>query len=260
MKKINILKIIAQEAGEIVKEGYYAHKNITHKGVVDLVTDYDIRTEKFIINALKKEFSEYTIIGEESYLQQGYTHPKAIYIDPIDGTTNFVHGLPHLAISIGLWEEGIPLMAVVYNPILNEMYYALKGEGAYYNDMPLCVSNQTALQQSLIATGFPYAKVDQGKEYHWVINSLRSLLPHIRDIRRLGAAALDLCYLAHGKTDAFYEIDLKPWDVAGGILIVLEAQGSISNLLGEPFCFEDKGIVASNGAIHTQLLNHLEAL
>jgi len=260
MKKINILKIIAQEAGEIVKEGYYAHKNITHKGVVDLVTDYDIRTEKFIINALKKEFSEYTIIGEESYLQQGYTHPKAIYIDPIDGTTNFVHGLPHLAISIGLWEEGIPLMAVVYNPILEEMYYALKGEGAYYNDMPLCVSNQTALQQSLIATGFPYAKVDQGKEYHWVINSLRSLLPHIRDIRRLGAAALDLCYLAHGKTDAFYEIDLKPWDVAGGILIVLEAQGSISNLLGEPFCFEDKGIVASNGAIHTQLLNHLEAL
>lgn len=260
MKKINILKIIAQEAGEIVKEGYYAHKNITHKGVVDLVTDYDIRTEKFIINALKKEFSEYTIIGEESYLQQGYTHSKAIYIDPIDGTTNFVHGLPHLAISIGLWEEGIPLMAVVYNPILNEMYYALKGEGAYYNDMPLCVSNQTALQQSLIATGFPYAKVDQGKEYHWVINSLRSLLPHIRDIRRLGAAALDLCYLAHGKTDAFYEIDLKPWDVAGGILIVLEAQGSISNLLGEPFCFEDKGIVASNGAIHTQLLNHLEAL
>jgi len=260
MKKINILKIIAQEAGEIVKEGYYAHKNITHKGVVDLVTDYDIRTEKFIINALKKEFSEYTIIGEESYLQQGYTHSKAIYIDPIDGTTNFVHGLPHLAISIGLWEKGIPLMAVVYNPILEEMYYALKGEGAYYNDMPLCVSNQTALQQSLIATGFPYAKVDQGKEYHWVINSLRSLLPHIRDIRRLGAAALDLCYLAHGKTDAFYEIDLKPWDVAGGILIVLEAQGSISNLLGEPFCFEDKGIVASNGAIHTQLLNHLEAL
>jgi len=260
MKKINILKTIAQEAGEIVKEGYYAHKNITHKGVVDLVTDYDIRTEKFIINALKKEFSEYTIIGEESYLQQGYTHSKAIYIDPIDGTTNFVHGLPHLAISIGLWEKGIPLMAVVYNPILEEMYYALKGEGAYYNDMPLCVSNQTALQQSLIATGFPYAKVDQGKEYHWVINSLRSLLPHIRDIRRLGAAALDLCYLAHGKTDAFYEIDLKPWDVAGGILIVLEAQGSISNLLGEPFCFEDKGIVASNGAIHTQLLNHLEAL
>ncbi len=260
MKKINILKNIAKEAGEIVKEGYHAHKNITHKGLVDLVTDYDIRTEKFIINALAEEFCEYTIIGEESYLKQGYTHTKAIYIDPIDGTTNFVHGLPHLAISIGLWEDGEPLMAVVYNPILDEMYWAIKGEGAYYNDTLLTVSTQNNLQQSLIATGFPYAKVDQGIEYHWVINSLTSLLPHIRDIRRLGAAALDLCYLAHGKTDAFYEIDLKPWDVAGGILIVLEAKGKVSNLLDKPFCFEDKGIVASNGLVHTQLLDHLESI
>ncbi len=260
MKKINILKSIAKEAGEIVKEGYNTHKNITHKGVVDLVTDYDIRTEKFIINALQKEFAEYIIIGEESYLKQGYSHKKAIYIDPIDGTTNFVHGLPHLAISIGLWEDGEALMAVVYNPILDELYYAIKGEGAYYNETRLCVSTQKNLQQSLIATGFPYAKVDQGIEYHWVIDSLTSLLPHIRDIRRLGAAALDLCYLAHGKTDAFYEIDLKPWDVAGGILIVLEAQGKISNLLDKPFCFEDKGIVASNGLVHSQLLEHLKVI
>ncbi len=259
--KIDIIKSVALEAGEIVREGYYASKSITHKGIVDLVTDYDIRTEEFIIKALKEEFGGYTIVGEESHKSsKGYHYDKAIYIDPIDGTTNFIHNIPHLAISIAIWEEGIPTEAVVYNPILNELYWAVKGEGAYCNDIRLNVSTQTQLQQSLIATGFPYAKVNRGIEYRWVIESLTSLLPHIRDIRRLGAAALDLCYLAHGKSDAFYEIDLKPWDVAGGILIVLEAGGEVSNLSNMIFNFDDKGIVASNAKIHKQLLEHLREI
>ena len=116
------------------------------------------------------------------------------------------------------------------------------------------------MQQSLIATGFPYAKVNQGIEYKWVIQSLTNLLPYIRDIRRLGAAALDLCYLAEGKTDAFYEIDLKPWDVAAGILILLEAGGKVTNSSGGVFDFDDKGVVASNGKIHAQLLGYLAAI
>jgi len=259
MKKINILKQIAREAGEIVHEGYHSRKTIIHKGVVDLVTQYDVRTEEFIIEQLQKEFPEYTLVGEESH-QDGteYYYDKAIYIDPIDGTTNFVHGIPHLAISIGVWESGKPLLAVVYNPILDEMFWAVAGEGAYRDEVRLSVSAQTALQQSLIATGFPYAKVDRGAEYHWVIASMTSLLPSIRDIRRLGAAALDLCYLAEGKTDAFYEIDLKPWDVAAGILILQEAGGKVTNLANRDFNFTDKGIVASNAKIHQQLLEHLK--
>ena len=261
MKKIKILKSIALEAGKIVREGFHTNKKVTHKGLVDLVTEYDVETEKFILEALKKDFPDYILIGEESHSEnEDYHAKKAIYIDPIDGTTNFIHGIPHLAISIGIWENGTPLMAVVYNPIVDEMFWAQAGEGAYCNGVKLSVSPQTDLQQSLIATGFPYAKVNQGIEYKWVIQSLTDLLPHIRDIRRLGAAALDLCYLAEGKTDAFYEIDLKPWDVAAGILILLESGGKVTNTSGGVFDFDDKGVVASNGKVHSQLLEYLEPI
>ena len=256
---IEILKRVALEAGEIVKEGYYAKKEITHKGVVDLVTNYDVKCEEFIISSLKENFNGYDIIGEESCISKVFNSQKAIYIDPIDGTTNFIHGIPHLAISIGVWEDGTPVMAVVYNPILDEMYYAKRGEGAYCNGKKLSVSNQDTLQQALIGTGFPYAKVNRGVEYKWVIESITNLLPNIRDIRRLGAASLDLCYLAEGKIDAFYEIDLKPWDIAGGILIVLEAGGEVSSI-GKEYNFKDKVIVVSNSKVHRELLGYLSLI
>jgi len=263
MNKIEILKQIALEAGKIVKEGYHASKEITHKGIVDLVTEYDVKTEDFILEKLKKYFPDHTLVGEESHPQSdndSYHYDKAIYIDPIDGTTNFIHGIPYLAISLGVWEKGEPVMAVVYNPILEEMFWAVKGEGSYCNETKLTVSSQEKLQQSLIATGFPYAKVNQGIEYRWVIKCMTNILPHIQDIRRLGAAAVDLCYLAQGKTEAFYEIDLKPWDVAGGILVLLEAGGKVSNVHNEKFDFDDKSIVASNGRVHEQLLEYLELI
>jgi len=259
MKKIEKLKNIVLEAGKIVSKGYHANKQVKHKGLVDLVTQYDIETENFILEALKKDFPDYALIGEESH-KGIYHYEKAIYIDPIDGTTNFVHGIPHLAISIGVWEGDKPTMAVVYNPILEEIYWAVAAEGSFHGEARLSVSQQSDLQQSLIATGFPYAKVNRGIEYRWVIQSLSDLLPNIRDIRRLGAAALDLCYLAEGKTDAFYEIDLKPWDVAAGILILLEAGGEVTNLSGKTYDFNDKGIVASNGKIHKALLNFLNPI
>jgi myo-inositol-1(or 4)-monophosphatase len=259
MKKMEKLITIASQAGKIVQEGYRSNKEVKHKGLVDLVTDYDVRTENYLLEALQKEFPEHRLIGEESH-HGNYDDEKAIYIDPIDGTTNFIHGIPHLAISLGIWEKGIPVMAVVYNPILEEIYWASAGAGAYRNGIKLTVSPQTELQQSLIATGFPYAKVNRGIEYQWVIQTLSDLLPNIRDIRRLGAAALDLCYLAEGKTDAFYEIDLKPWDVAAGILILQEAGGSVTNTSGKAFSFDDKGIVASNGRIHSQLLEYLKPI
>ena len=256
---IDTLKQIALDAGKIVKEGYASHKEVSHKGIVDLVTEFDVRTEAFIIDQLKKVFPDHTLVGEESH-QGSYHYDKAIYIDPIDGTTNFVHGIPHLAISLGVWEQGKPTLAVVYNPILEELFWAVQGEGAYCNGQKLEVSRQNKLQNALIATGFPYAKVNAGIEYHWVINCMTNLLPHIQDIRRLGAAAIDLCYLAQGKVEAFYEIDLKPWDVAAGILIVQEAGGHISNVYDRPFDFDDKSIVASNGKVHQQLMKYLEKI
>jgi myo-inositol-1(or 4)-monophosphatase len=171
-----------------------------------------------------------------------------------------VHGFPYLAVSIGVWEEGEPVLAVVYNPLLNEMFWAQKGKGAYLNEEKIAVSRQTQLQQSLVGTGFPYAKVNKGIEYEWVIGCLSNLLPYIRDIRRLGAAALDLCYLAQGKLDAFYEIDLRPWDTAGGILILEEAGGKVSDVYGKRYDFDSKSVVASNGLVHAQLLEKLEKI
>ncbi len=259
MNNIDTLKQIALEAGKIVKEGYASHKEVSHKGVVDLVTEFDLKTEAFILDRLKKAFPDHTLVGEESH-HGSYHYAKAIYIDPIDGTTNFVHGIPHLAISLGVWEQGKPTLAVVYNPILEELFWAVQGEGAYCNGKRLEVSPQSKLQNALIATGFPYAKVNAGIEYQWVIDCMTNLLPHIQDIRRLGAAAVDLCYLAQGKVEAFYEIDLKPWDVAAGILIVQEAGGHISNVDNKPYDFDDKSIVASNGKVHRQLIDYLERI
>jgi myo-inositol-1(or 4)-monophosphatase len=256
MKPIDHLIHIAREAGAIVRAGYATAKTVRHKGVVDLVTEYDVQTEALILERLAEAFPHHTLVGEESHTG-AFGDERAIYIDPIDGTTNFIHGIPHLGISLGVWEEGRPVMAVVYNPILDELFHAEAGHGAWLNGAPIHVSDQTDLQQSLIATGFPYAKVHRGAEYRWVIDVLTSLLPHIRDIRRLGAAAIDLCYLAQGRVDGFYEIDLQPWDVSAGILILQEAGGRITNHLGEPFDLKAKGIIATNSRIHGQLLEHM---
>ncbi len=254
---VEILKSIALKGGEIVKEGFAASKDITHKGVVDLVTQYDVQTEQFLMSEFKKHFTDYELIGEESHKDIIVSSDKAIYIDPIDGTTNFIHGLPHLAISMGIWENSVPIAGVVYNPILNEMFWAQKGKGAYCNGVKLSVSSQGTLQQALIGTGFPYAKVNKGIEYEWVLKCMTNLLPNIQDIRRYGAAALDLCYLAQGKLDAFYEIDLKPWDVAAGILILQEAGGMVSDSSGKSYYLGSKSIVASNGAVHDELTKYL---
>jgi len=256
MSEIETLKSIAREAGAIVREGYRSRKEVRHKGVVDLVTQYDVATEEFLLGALKHSFPEHTLVGEESY-EGDYELERAIYIDPIDGTTNFIHAIPHLAVSLGLWEEGAPVMAVVYNPILDELFWARRGEGAWLGDQRLRVAPDRELQNSLVATGFPYAKVERGPEYRWVVDAFAALLPQIQDIRRLGAAAIDLAYLAQGRFGAFYEIDLKPWDVAAGILLVQEAGGTVSDLEGRPYRFGDRGIVAGTPEIHRQLLDAL---
>ena len=211
--------------------------------------------EKFLINEFKK-FSEYSIIAEET-VQEKFNN--SIIIDPIDGTTNFAHHIPHCAISVGVYENKLPKYAIVYNPILNELFYAKKGEGAYKNGKRIVVSNQNNFQRSLIATGFPYSSAENEEDLKWVISRLKEVLPRCQDIRRLGSAALDLCYVAEGKYEGFYEINLKPWDVSAGILIVNEAGGMISNEYGNEYSlFEDKCIVASNGIIHKKMIEILQ--
>ena len=256
MERFKILKEIALEAGEIVKKGYYSTLEFDKKSATELVTKYDKAVEDFLISKIKPLYSNYEIVAEESFL--GKKLPKnAIYIDPIDGTTNFIHKIPYLGISIGIWEDYKPKEAIVYNPILDELYSAKLGEGAYLNGNKISVSKESNLQNSIIATGFPYVKHEMGKEYYWVVDSLKTLLPKIRDIRRLGAAAIDLCYLAEGKFNGFYEVNLQPWDVAASILIVKEAGGEISGIRGVEYSLENQIIVASNRKIHKQLLENL---
>lgn len=242
------LQAVVREAGKLFDEGYFASKEVRFKGTVDLVTEYDVAIERQLTGALKELFPDFMIIGEESHAAD-VSYPDAIYIDPIDGTTNFVHSLPFCCISVGVYRTYEPWMGVVYNPILNEMFWATKGGGAFFNGTKLEVSKQTDLQQSLIATGFPYTKVDEGEDLEWVMANLRNLLPKCRDIRRFGSAALDLCYVAKGLFDGYYECNLKPWDVAAGQLIVREAGGTVSDGRNEDYRLGEPILVASNGLI-----------
>jgi len=247
------LSRIAKEAGALFREGYHASKEISFKGSVDLVTQYDLQIELLLKERLAVAFPGYELVGEET--SSATTLPQnAIYIDPIDGTTNFVHGIPFCAISIGLFEQGRPRAAVVYLPILDELFRAEAGEGAFCNNEPLHVSKAQSLEKSLLATGFPYTKTEQGADFEWVMQSMRALLPCTRDIRRLGSASVDLCYVARGAFEGFYEANLKPWDVAAGWLIVEEAGGKISREGGGAYAIGDHIIVASNGPIHDLLV------
>lgn len=252
------LERIVLEAGMLLSEGYKKSKEITYKSAVDLVTQYDLQIELFLKKKLAASFEGYTLVGEET--NEGITYPeKAIYIDPIDGTTNFVHGIPFVAISIGIWEAQKAVAGIVYNPILNELFYAQAGEGATLNGLPLRVTDTSELNKSLIATGFPYTKFEKGKDFEWVMQTMHSVLPHTRDMRRLGSAAIDLCYLARGTFDGFYELNLKPWDVAAGLLIVLEAGGKISKENGRGYTLDAPVIVATNGRIHEALISKMPA-
>ena len=246
-------KEIILKAGEIFKEGFYSPKEITLKGKKDLVTEYDVKIEEFLKEGFKN--FGYSIIAEES--EKGEFN-NSIIIDPIDGTTNFAHQIPHCAISVGVYENKKPKYAFVYNPVLNEFYTAISGEGAYKNGEKIQISKNDYFQRALIGTGFPYSSADNTEDLDLVIKRLHNILPKCQDIRRLGSAALDLCYVAEGKYEGFYEINLKPWDVSAGMLIVREAGGMISNDKGMEFdMFSDKCIVASNGLIHSKLLELL---
>lgn len=256
MERFNRLKNILMQAGEIVKSGYEKSLDVNKKSPTELVTIYDKAVEEFLIEQITPLYSDYTIVAEESFSGDALPH-KAIFIDPIDGTTNFVHKIPHLGISVGIWEGGRAQEAIVYNPILDEFFSAQKGRGAFCNGKSIGVKKDANLQNAIIATGFPYVKHEMGSEYWWVVKSMQQLLPKIRDIRRLGAAAIDLCYLASGKVNGFYEINLQPWDVAAGILILQEAGGVVTDIHGMEYTMQKRIIVASNGDIHSELLENL---
>lgn len=251
------LKEIIKEAGELLKKGFYSDKDITHKGTKDLVTQYDIAIEEFLISRFTQEFKEFNIIAEESY-NMDMVFDNSIIIDPIDGTTNFANGVPHCAISVGVYKDKKPFIGIVYNPILDEIFEATINKGAFKNGKKITVSQEKDFQKSLLSSGFPYSSDSNKEDLNDVLQKLKCILPLCQDLRRFGSASLDLCYVASGMIEGYYEMNLKAWDVSAGIIILNEAGGKVSSLDGSEYkLFEDKYIVASNSYIHDTFIKNL---
>ncbi|HYL69213.1 MAG TPA: inositol monophosphatase family protein [Candidatus Limnocylindria bacterium] len=239
----------AREAGSLLLTEFDRPKNITYKGEVDIVTESDRRSEALIVSRLRDHFPTHAIVAEEGGEGAAIGARYCWHVDPLDGTTNFAHGYPCFAVSLGLLEDGDPLLGVVYNPVSREIFTALRGEGAYLGQKRIHVSSIEKLSTSLLATGFPVDKVRQSQNinYYWAY-TLRS-----HGVRRDGSAALDLCSVACGRFDAFWEFGLRSWDTAAGILLVKEAGGSVSDFSGRPYRPGDPALLASNGRLHLEL-------
>ena len=243
----------ALTAGTIIKELYEQPHMIRMKGDIDLVTEADVAAETAIIASLKEDAGDIAIMAEESY--DGSTKPdkgRTWVIDPLDGTTNFAHGIPIFAVSIALMENLKTKLGAIYCPMQDELFMTSRGGGSWLNDKEIQVTDTEFLVQSLVATGFPY---DIHTHLPRIIEQTRSVLPKVRDIRRCGAAAVDLAYVACGRLDGFWEMDLKPWDTAAGFLLVEEAGGRVSDFLGQKYSPFKKEILASNGQLHPLLLD-----
>jgi myo-inositol-1(or 4)-monophosphatase len=242
----------AGTAGEIIREHWRLPRNVLHKGRIDLVTQTDAAVEEHLRERLSKLLPGVGFMGEES-ARSLIPESDCWIVDPLDGTTNFVHGIPFAAVSIALWQEGATRLGVVNLPMLGECFSAERGQGAHCNGRPLQVSGTARCEESLLATGFPY-DVDVQKDR--VLRWLGAVLPQCQGVRRCGAAAADLAYVAAGRYEAFYEAGLKPWDIAAGWLLVEEAGGRVTNILGERLRFGDI-VLASNGHVHQELVDLL---
>src|SRR5580704_14753559 len=250
MKKfLDVAVQAACEAGAILRTEFDRPKEISYKGEVDIVTESDRRAEALIVKRLRAEFPDHAIVAEEGGTGAAAGAKYCWHVDPLDGTTNFAHGYPCFAVSLGLLEDGDPLLAVVYNPVSRELFTALRGEGAYLGQRRVHVSPIEKLSTSLLATGFPTDQVRQSQNinYYWAY----TLCSH--GVRRDGSAALDLCSVACGRFDAFWEFGLNSWDTAAGILMITEAGGTVTDLRGRPYHPGDREMIASNGRIHSEM-------
>ncbi|MCR4395959.1 MAG: inositol monophosphatase [Candidatus Saccharicenans sp.] len=240
----------ALAAGHYLLEGLSQKKEVDYKGQVDLVTAYDRRSEEIIYERLGRIFPEHSFLAEEAISREKQSDYLWL-VDPLDGTTNYAHGLPVFCVSIALLRREEIIIGVVYDPCRQEMFTAVRGQGAYLNDRPVRVSDTPELGRSLLATGFPY---DVRTSPDNNLSHFANFAVRAQAIRRLGSAALDLCYVACGRFDGYWELKLKPWDLAAGALMVREAGGRISDLEGRDFTISSLHVVASNGLIHQAML------
>jgi myo-inositol-1(or 4)-monophosphatase len=248
----------ALKAGSFIKERLGHIKRIDYKGAFNIVTDVDKASEVMILEILRKEFPDDSTLAEEggSFNQSG---GRRWLIDPLDGTTNFTHSYPFFSVSIGLEVDGEVVVGVVYNPVSGELFTAEKGKGAFLNDQRIAVSAIDSLGEALLATGFPSDTANIANDNMTAFKTLTNLC---HGVRRDGSAALDLCYVASGRLDGFWELKLAPWDIGAGSLIVTEAGGKVSDLENRALDLSSGHILATNGKIHldvVRILNELKA-
>lgn len=251
---LNIAVKAARSAGAIINRASLDLDllKVNTKGPNDFVSEVDQAAEQAIIETLLQAYPGHGILAEESGRQHGAKDSEYVWIiDPLDGTTNFLHGFPVYAVSIALAHRGVVQQGVVYDPTRNDLFYASKGRGAFLNDKRLRVSKRTRLSDALVGTGFPFRKGDNFKRY---IAMFESVMQNCAGLRRPGAAALDLCYVAAGWYDGFFETGLNPWDVAAGALMITEAGGLIGNFTGEADYLYQREVVAGNPKVYAQLV------
>ncbi len=233
------------------KSGFH----IEYKSAINLVTEADHAAEQCVIDAIRSQFPTHGFLAEERGRVDQEPSPYLWIIDPLDGTTNFAHGFPAYCVSIGLEHQGQSVLGVVYDPTRDELFSATRGGGAHLNGRPIHVSQTAALDQALLVTGFAYdiRETPQNNLDHFVRFALRA-----QGIRRTGSAALDLCYVAAGRFDGFWEVKLNPWDMAAGTVILKEAGGQVTNLRGETHSLYGQELVSSNGLIHEPMLSVIQ--
>lgn len=249
------LEVMARQAGEILRKGYGQRHKISHKGVIDLVTEVDQRSEAYLLDAIREQFPGHKVIAEESGGIEG-DHAHAWYLDPLDGTVNYAHNIPIFSVSIAYEENAEMKLGVVYDPMREECFSAERGKGARLNGQTIKVSAAADLANSLLVTGFPY---DTWENPDNNLDNFARFSKLTRGVRRLGAAALDLCYVAAGRFDGYWEIRLESWDMAAGGLIAQEAGGIVTTLQGVmDYLSPPQSVLAANAEIHALMLEALK--
>lgn len=257
---LNVMTKAAEKAGRaLVRDfGEVEQLQVSRKGPADFVSSADRKAEQIIKDELTKARPDYGFLMEESGEVAGDDEHRFI-IDPLDGTSNFLHGLPHFAVSIALEKKGDIIAGVIYDPIKDELFWAEKGKGAYLNSRRLRVSARTRLSDSIFATGIPFMGHQEGEGHALFLARLEQVMAKTAGVRRWGAAALDLAYVAAGRYDGFWERGLNAWDVAAGVLMIKEAGGFVTDAQGRQYKFKSDDLVAGNDKIHKSLLDLLRS-
>lgn len=253
-KRLKIATDLCREAGKILRQGFTQEKTITYKDKNDLLTEFDLLSEDLIIRGIHNAFPDDSIVSEE---REPFGHSDACWIiDPLDGTTNFAHSIPDFTISVAYVEDSRPSMGVIFDPMRDELYSAMRDDGARLNGQRMRVSETDNLEESLLSAGFPYRP--QGK-YLDIFRQWQKLYAASLGVRHLGCASLNLAYVASGRIDGYWELQLRPWDLAAGILLVEEAGGNVTRASGRDGVLTYPcSVLASNGQIHEDMLQILQ--